>query len=331
MAEQYSESQEAIKPLEYYIRGIRSGDQYVLSESITLLESKSRDHRELAMQILIECFTSKTETFRIGITGSPGVGKSTFIDSICQAFLDDGDFIGILTIDPTSETSKGSILGDKTRMDSLIRDENIFIRPSPSSSHLGGVHQHTFEAITMCEAAGYDKIWVETVGVGQSETEVAQCTDATVLLVMPGSGDSLQGIKKGIIEMADLIIVHKADGATKALAEKSIKELKEAIHFSGQNKEVLQYSSLEEKNKEQVVSSIKKLYSNREKILYNRKAQAVQWLNKHLSYYYKEIIERKIDSSPIQTIINENFMDSPYAAFNQIIKMIHLKFEIDIE
>lgn len=200
---------------------IVNGDRFALSRAITLAESSRIDHLELAHQI-INLLPVSTTSKRIAITGTPGVGKSTFIESLGKYIINQGSKVAILAVDPSSSLSKGSILGDKTRMEDLTREENAFIRPSASNGSLGGITSRTYEAILLCEAAGFDTIIIETVGVGQSETLVNEITDLFIFLQLPGSGDDLQGIKRGIMEMADLIFVNKAD----TFQEKLVKDAK---------------------------------------------------------------------------------------------------------
>lgn len=197
---------------EELFQGIRAGNTLVLSRGITLIESSLERDRNLAQSLLQRCLPHTGKAFRIGITGVPGVGKSTFIDSFGTYLSGLGKKIAILAIDPSSTTTRGSILGDKTRMNRLSLDSNAFIRPSPTAGTLGGVAQKTREAMLLCDAAGFDLILVETVGVGQSETLVRNMVDFFLLLMLPNSGDELQGIKKGIMEMADAIAINKADG-----------------------------------------------------------------------------------------------------------------------
>jgi len=200
---------------------IINGDRFALSRAITLAESSRIEHLELAHKIIHLLPASKTSK-RIAITGTPGVGKSTFIESLGKYIIQQGKKVAILAVDPSSSLSKGSILGDKTRMEDLAREENAFIRPSASNGSLGGITSRTYEAILLCEAAGFDTVIIETVGVGQSETLVNEITDLFVFLQLPGSGDDLQGIKRGIMEMADLIFVNKAD----TFQEKLVKDAK---------------------------------------------------------------------------------------------------------
>ena len=196
---------------------LRAGDRRALARAITLVESGRDDHRTDALALL-EAVGADRQAIRIGLSGTPGVGKSTFIESFGLMLTGQGLRVAVLAVDPSSSRSGGSILGDKTRMDRLARDPNAFIRPSPSQTQLGGVARRSREAVALCEAAGFDVVLIETVGVGQSETVVAQMADLFVLLLAPAGGDELQGVKRGIMEMADLILVNKADGALKPQA-----------------------------------------------------------------------------------------------------------------
>jgi len=200
---------------------IIAGDRRALARAITLIESGRADHRAQATGLLEAVRGAGREAVRIGLSGTPGVGKSTFIESFGLMLTGQGLRVAVLAVDPSSARSGGSILGDKTRMERLSRDPHAFIRPSPSRSHLGGVARRTREAVTLCEAAGFDVVLIETVGVGQSETVVAEMSDIFVLLLAPGGGDELQGVKRGIMEIADLILVNKADGDLKPAAERT--------------------------------------------------------------------------------------------------------------
>ena len=201
-----------------YVEGILKGDRVILSRAITMVESANPDHLSTAQAIIERCLPHSGNSLRIGITGVPGVGKSTFIESFGTMLTSLGHKVAVLAIDPSSERTKGSILGDKTRMETLSVDKNAFIRPSPSGSTLGGVARKTRESIILCEAAGFDIILVETVGVGQSETVVKSMVDFFLLLMLAGAGDELQGIKRGIMEMADGLVINKADGDNKSKA-----------------------------------------------------------------------------------------------------------------
>ena len=209
---------------------ILAGDRRALARAITLVESRRADHQEQAAELLNQLGNTR-QALRIGLSGTPGVGKSTFIENFGLMLTGQGRRVAVLAIDPSSARSGGSILGDKTRMDLLARDPNAFIRPSPSQTHLGGVARRSRDVVALCEAAGYDVVLIETVGVGQSETMVAEMSDLFVLLLAPAGGDELQGVKRGIMEMADLILVNKADGDLKAAANRTCADYAGALHL----------------------------------------------------------------------------------------------------
>jgi LAO/AO transport system kinase len=217
--------------LEEYVRGIRNADPAVLARAITLVESTAPQHGAVAADLMKALLPHRDHSVRVGITGVPGVGKSTFIEAFGLYLCEQGHRVAVLAVDPTSVISGGSILGDKTRMEKLSRHSSAYIRPSPSGGALGGVTRKTRETITLCEAAGYDVILVETVGVGQSEIAVRSMTDFYLLLALTGAGDELQGIKKGIVEMADAIAVTKADGDNLMAAERLKVELTQVLHL----------------------------------------------------------------------------------------------------
>lgn len=212
---------------------IRAGDRRALARGITLVESMRADHRDQADDLLELLLPNAGGSVRIGITGVPGVGKSTFIEAFGLHVVGQGHRVAVLAVDPTSRRSGGSILGDKTRMEELSRNPSAFIRPSPAGETLGGVARRTREALLLCEAAGFDVIFVETVGVGQSETAVADMTDMFLLLLLPGGGDELQGLKRGIVEMADLVLVNKDDGDLADAAQRAAAEYRAALHLLG--------------------------------------------------------------------------------------------------
>ena len=217
--------------IEQLAKAIRAGDRAMLARAITLIESKRADHRQSAHQLVQLLLPQTGKALRIGITGSPGVGKSTSIETLGRYLTGRGHKVAVLAVDPSSNRTGGSILGDKTRMAELAGDPNAFIRPSPSSGTLGGVAAKTRETMLLCEAAGYDVILVETVGIGQSETAVAEMTDFFLVLMLPGAGDELQGIKKGVVELADMIAVNKADGDNLARARAAAAEYRAALHI----------------------------------------------------------------------------------------------------
>ena len=230
-----------------YVDGILSGNRVILSQAVTLVESVRPEHQETAQAIIEQCLPHAGKAIRVGITGVPGSGKSTSIDAFGMYLLGKGHKLAVLAIDPSSERSKGSILGDKTRMEKLSVEPNAFIRPSPSAGSLGGVARKTRETIVLCEAAGFDYLFVETVGVGQSETAVHSMVDFFLLIQLAGTGDELQGIKRGIMEMADGIVINKADGDNIDKAKMARRQLRNALHLyplpeSGWTPEVLTYS-----------------------------------------------------------------------------------------
>jgi LAO/AO transport system kinase len=212
-------------------RGIRAGDRAVLSRAITLIESKRADHRRSAAALMQALVGATGKAVRVGVTGAPGVGKSTTIDTLGTMLTKQGRKVAVLAVDPSSRRTGGSILADKTRMARLANDANAFIRPSPASGTLGGVAARTRETMLLCEAAGYDVVLVETIGVGQSEIAVADMTDFFLLLMLPGAGDELQGLKKGVVELADMIAVNKADGDNVARAKVAAAEYRAALHI----------------------------------------------------------------------------------------------------
>jgi LAO/AO transport system kinase len=216
---------------EELIEGIRSGNKRLIAKAITLVESKKAEHRQQAEELLKQIMPFTGSSIRVGVTGVPGAGKSTFIENFGRLVISNGKKVAVLAIDPSSAINKGSILGDKTRMEELSKEENAFIRPSPSSGFLGGVANTTFETMMICEAASYDYILIETVGVGQSEVLVADITDVFLFLKIIGGGDELQGIKRGIMEMVDVIFINKVEKENLQKAKNTRLELKRALDF----------------------------------------------------------------------------------------------------
>ncbi len=269
------------------VKGILSGNISVLSSAITIIESNLPKHQLIAKKIIEKCLPYSGNSVRVGITGVPGVGKSTFIEALGIYLINKGHKLAVLAIDPSSEQSGGSILGDKTRMEQLSADKNAFIRPSPSSGSLGGVARKTRESIILCEAAGFDTVFIETVGVGQSETKVHSMVDFFLLLMLAGAGDELQGIKRGIMEMADTIIINKADGNNVHKAKLAKKEYENALHLfpptqSAWTPNVLLTSAVNNSGIEDVWLNIKKyqkLTSKNGYWLQNRHRQAKFWMH----------------------------------------------------
>jgi LAO/AO transport system kinase len=220
-----------VRSLDEYVRGVRAGSRTWIARAITLVESTRSDHQELAQRLLVELTPLTGRARRVGVSGVPGVGKSTFIDALGTSLTAEGHKVAVLAVDPSSTRTGGSILGDKTRMARLSVDPAAFIRPSPTSGTLGGVTKATREAMVVVEAAGFDVVLVETVGVGQSETSVADMVDTFLLLTLARTGDQLQGIKKGVLELADVIAVNKADGDHEPAARKAARELAGALRM----------------------------------------------------------------------------------------------------
>ncbi len=213
------------------VDGILNGNRTLLSKAITLIESNHPDHTPAAREIVGKCLPHAGKSIRIGITGVPGVGKSTFIEALGTRLCAEGRKVAVLAVDPSSSITGGSILGDKTRMEFLSREPNAFIRPSPTGGNLGGVTRKSRETIVLCEAFGFDTLLIETVGVGQSETTVRSMVDFFLLLLVPNAGDELQGIKKGVVELADAIVVNKADGENKTAAERARQDYQQALRY----------------------------------------------------------------------------------------------------
>jgi LAO/AO transport system kinase len=310
---------------------IKKGDKGGLSEGITLLESQKPEDREKAHELLEMALPLAGNSIRIGITGVPGVGKSTFIESFGKHLVDDGNKVAVLAIDPSSEKSGGSILGDKTRMIELSNNPNAYIRPSATAGSLGGVARKTRESILLCEAAGFNVILIETVGVGQSEIAVHSMTDFFLLLMLAGAGDELQGIKRGIMEMADTILITKADGDNTKKANLARSEYKNAIHLFPANKndwipKVETISSLEKKGIEKVweiIGSFQNLVKTNGHLNLKRKEQQEYWMNEALkeelmlSFYETAGIKSKI--AEITEQLNKGLITS-YQASEQIMK-----------
>ena len=269
-----------------YVEGILRGDRVLLSRAITVVESSLESDKVLAKRILHAILPKSGRSIRIGVTGVPGVGKSTFIEAFGKHLIGIGHSVAILSIDPSSQLTRGSILGDKTRMEELANMPQAYIRPSASGDTLGGVANKTGEAMLLCEAAGYDVLIVETVGVGQSETAVHGMTDFFLLLMLAGAGDELQGIKKGIMEMADMVVINKADGDNVRKSELARKQYENALHIfpeqdSGWIPVVRTASSIENRGIDEVWEQVlryKALVESNGYFQTNRREQQVQWM-----------------------------------------------------
>ncbi|MGX5858689.1 methylmalonyl Co-A mutase-associated GTPase MeaB [Dyadobacter jiangsuensis] len=297
--------------VETYAKGVLSGDRTTLSRAITIIESSLAEDRILGSQILQHILPHTGKSIRIGVTGVPGVGKSTFIEAFGSYLTSLGKRVAVLAVDPSSKQSGGSILGDKTRMEKLSRDPHAYIRPSPTNLSLGGVARHTREAILLCEAAGYDIILVETVGVGQSETLVKGITDFFLLLMLAGAGDELQGIKKGIMEMVDAVAINKADSGNEAAVAKAVSEYRQALHLFPENAskvpvQVVACSALEGTGMQPIWKLISDYYAQTSEsgfLQQNRQFQRVGWLREQIResledrFYENELVKKHITSA----------------------------------
>ncbi|WP_417601816.1 methylmalonyl Co-A mutase-associated GTPase MeaB [Owenweeksia hongkongensis] len=281
---------------------LSKGNRAALSRALTLVESKSQKHRKVAEELIHKALPLSGSSVRIGITGVPGVGKSTFIEAFGTYLTSIGKKVAVLAIDPSSTKNRGSILGDKTRMNELSQNEMAFIRPSPSAGSLGGVARKTRESILLCEAAGYDVIIVETVGVGQSETAVKSMVDFFMLLMLAGAGDELQGIKRGIMEMADLLIINKADGDNARNAKRASGEYKRAMHlFPANDNEwiprVNVASAIEKTgmcDAWEVITEFENQQKNKGYFKTTRQEQALKWFEESIG----ELLLEKFNSNP---------------------------------
>lgn len=319
------------------IDGIKKGDRSLLSQAITLVESTLEEDQQQAADVLKACLSNDSSSLRIGISGIPGVGKSTFIEALGTYLTAIGKRVAVLAIDPSSPLSKGSIMGDKTRMNKLSVNENAFVRPSASASNLGGVARKTRESIILCEAAGYDVILVETVGVGQSETAVYDMTDTFLLLLIAGAGDQLQGIKRGIMEMCDILVINKADGANEKTAYKAKSEFASALHFfpekeSGWHPVVETCSAIESKNIDSIWNQILAHHnwtSERGWFRENRKNQEIRRMKESIHSRITELIESdselKKEIHLAEKAVAEMTMSSYHAA-ESIIEKFREKF-----
>lgn len=315
------------------VQKLQSGNIRTLSKFITLIESKKSEHQKDAQELLNKVLPLTGKAIRIGISGTPGVGKSTFIEALGLHLISKGLRVAVLAIDPSSPLSGGSLLGDKTRMEKLAQEKDAFIRPTPTSGNLGGVALKTREVMLACEAAGYDVILIETVGVGQSEYDVANIVDLFTVLLLPGGGDELQGIKKGIIELCDNIVINKADGDNKQKAHDTMVQYKSALGVIKTDQKiganVMMSSALNNDGIESYWNTIEKTYGeNQEKIERKRRAQNQEWLKK----LFNELLEYKVKQNPelneLWSNLNSNILnevETPLSAAQKLINKLFSK------
>lgn len=319
-----------------YVEGILKGDMSLLSQAVTMVESSKPEHQVIAQEIIDKCLPYSGNSIRIGITGVPGAGKSTSIDSFGIHLLKDPTIkLAVLAIDPSSELSKGSILGDKTRMERLSIAPNAFIRPSPSAGSLGGVARKTRESVILCEAAGFNRIIIETVGVGQSETAVHSMVDFFLLIQLAGTGDELQGIKRGIMEMADGIAINKADGDNVDKAKLAQSHFKNALHLfpmpeSGWSPKVLLYSGYYELGINEIWDMIDEYIEFTEQNGYfghRRAEQSKYWMYESINEQLKSKFYNNEDVRLELKILEQNVLDSQISSFAAARKILDLYYK----
>ncbi len=313
--------------LEDLLEGFKTKNRTILARAITLVESEKKEHQDLAQKLLQKILPATGTSKRIGISGTPGVGKSTFIESFGKFLTNQGLTVAVLAVDPTSKVSGGSILGDKTRMNELAIDPLAFIRPSPSGETLGGVARRTREAMLLCEAFGFDIVLIETVGVGQSEVTVAEMTDFFMMLLQPGSGDDLQGIKRGILELVDMVVVTKDDGDNKPMIQKARHDYEQALHIlrhEGWIPTVRTCSSIEKRGLNTIWADVNTYYEKQEKELTSkRQNQLIQWMDQLLKEALIHSFETVVGSEIIkshQKKIRDGAI-TPYQSSQELLKL----------
>jgi len=331
-AQRFLNKKRKMPSVDEFFEGIRKGDITLLSQAVTMIESSKPEHQKIAQEIIERCLPFAGNSIRLGITGVPGAGKSTTIEALGIHVINQGGKLAVLAIDPSSERSKGSILGDKTRMEKLSGHQNAYIRPSPSAGSLGGVARKTRETIILCEAAGFDTIFIETVGVGQSETAVHSMVDFFLLIMLAGAGDELQGIKRGIMEMADAIGINKADGNNIQRANLAKTEYSNALHLfpptkSGWIPKVETYSAIENRGVAELWNLVLEYVNDTKKNSYftqRRNEQSQYWMFETINetlksnFYHHNEISCLIDSYKNKVLSNEM---SSFSAAQELLNM----------
>jgi LAO/AO transport system kinase len=319
-----------IYSVDEYVNGILSANRTILSQAITLVESSLQSHYDIAQQIIEKCLPHSSRSIRIGITGVPGAGKSTFIETFGMLITSEGRKLAVLAIDPSSENTKGSILGDKTRMEQLSSHPNAFIRPSPSAGTLGGVARKTRETIILCEAAGFDTILIETVGVGQSETAVHTMVDFFLLLMLAGAGDELQGIKRGIMEMADMVAITKSDGSNITVAEGARLLYQNALHLfpakqSGWRPQVLTCSARQNtgiKELWEIINEYERFTKESGYFEEIRKQQAIIRMHNTISEFLVNSFYNEEDVKAFRPFIEKQLTDGTITSYNAALRLL---------
>ena len=304
-----------------YLDGFKKQDRTILSRAITLVESQNPEHQKLAQELLKTLLPKTGKSKRLGISGTPGVGKSTFIESFGKLLTSLNKTVAVLAVDPTSQVSGGSILGDKTRMNELAIDPLAYIRPSPSGETLGGVAKRTRESLLLCEAFGFDYVLVETVGVGQSETTVAQMVDLFVMLLQPGAGDDLQGIKRGILEMVDMVVVTKDDGENQLIIQKAKHDYEHALHIlrhEGWIPPVMTCSALTKHGLKEILDTVESYFKDQTSLITKkREKQGLDWMWQLIYEGLKDKFLSKVSTSELEQVQKQVLaqgLTSPQAA-----------------
>ena len=318
-----------------YVDGILKGDKAILARAVTLVESRLPEHQAIAQEVIEKCLPHAGQSVRVGITGVPGSGKSTSIDTLGMHVIGEGHRLAVLAIDPSSEKTKGSILGDKTRMIELSKSDEAFIRPSPSAGSLGGVARKTRETIILCEAAGFDTIFVETVGVGQSETAVHSMVDFFLLIQLAGTGDELQGIKRGIMEMCDGIVINKADGDNIKKAELAASHFRNALHLfpapeSGWTPRVQTYSGFYGLNIDKVWDMVKEYTEHVKRngyFQYNRNRQSKYWMYESINEALKNSFYRDPEIQKLLPSVEADVLSDRVSSFIASSRLLDVYFK----